>query len=100
MDLVYRSGGIYLGFISNNYLFSRDGVYMGWIDGNYVWDSFGRFRGTLINRDGYKYIWYNQLVMPPNNRTPKTAPTNITPPTNPVAVISPVNPPVGYKDSF
>ena len=41
MKPIYKMSGMYLGFISNGFLFSRDGDYLGWIDGQYVWDRVG-----------------------------------------------------------
>jgi len=31
---IFKSNGIYLGFLHMGNVFSRDGVYLGWVEGN------------------------------------------------------------------
>lgn len=92
---IFRSDGRYLGFIKDDFLYSRDGIYLGWIEGQIAWDKNGNFRGVLID----KYILLDKYTIPPTTRTPKISP-NVMAPTNPPANIPPVNPPTGLIDGF
>jgi hypothetical protein len=96
MSSIYKSTGIYLGFISNGSLFSRDGVYLGWIEGQFVWDTAGKFRGQLWNE---KYIVINRFAVPPVPKPPRPVPPTPGLP-NPPPNIVPITLPIGWVDSF
>ncbi len=96
---IFKSNGYYLGFIFNDFLFSRDGVYLGWIEGNFVWDTAGKFRGSVTDITGQKYVLINRFTIPPVPRSPKPAPQSPVLP-NPPANIQPVSLPLGFIDSF
>lgn len=97
MQYIYKISGIYLGFIVNGTLYSRDGDYLGWIEGRFAWDTTGRFRGQIWNE---KYIITNRFGVQPLPKTPRPepeeAPTLPDPPPN----IGPVTLPTGWADSF
>jgi len=96
MNHIFKSTGIYIGFIANGFLFSRDGEYLGWIENTFVWDAKGRFRGQIWQE---KYIIYNPFAVSPVPRTPRSAPQMpVVPP--PPANIGPVTLPTGWADSF
>ena len=97
---IFKSSGNYLGFITNNFIFSRDGVYLGWVDENkYVWDTSGRYKGGLSTIGEYEYIVRHQYTMSPVPRAPKiTPPTPAIPP--PVPNIPPINLQIGFEDGF
>lgn len=97
MRPIFKSTGIYVGFILNGALFSRDGDYLGWLEGNYVWDAkSGRFRGQVWND---KYITVDQFAVQPLPKQTKAKPA--TPPLpHPPPNISPVALPTGWIDSF
>lgn len=96
---IFRSNGNYIGFVSNNNIFSRDGIYLGWIDGALVWDSQGNFRGQIINIASNNYILKNTFSISPIPRIPKIPPIPPTPPTPP-SNIPPITLPIGFVDSF
>jgi len=97
---IFKSTGNYLGFIINDFFFSRDGVHLGWLEqGKFVWDTKGNFKGLLTGINNNFYILVNKLAIPPFSRAPKTAPNNpVIPP--PPPNISPISLPVGYIDAF
>lgn len=97
---IFKSSGNYLGFISGNFIFSRDGVYLGWVDENkYVWDTNGRYRGRLSAVGEFEYILRQQYTMPPVPRAPKaTPPSPAIPP--PVPNIPSINLQIGIEDGF
>lgn len=98
MDIKYlfKTNGLYTGFIHDGNIFSRDGVYIGWLDGKYVWDSAGNFRGELHDD---KFILKNQLIIPASSR-PSKAPPLVPQLPNPAPNILPYVPPVGFTDAF
>lgn len=97
MKLIFRTNGIYIGFIKNNYIFSRDGEYLGWVEeNNFCWDLKGRFKGQIYMD---KYIILNQFTVIPLPRMPKMPPITPALP-NPPANIVPISLPVGFVDSF
>ena len=97
--LIYKSNGVYLGFISDGYIYSRDGDYLGWLDGNISWDISGKFRGILNVINGSNYILMDKFAILPLPRMPKTPlmkPVIPNPPPN----ITPIQLPVGFIDGF
>lgn len=96
MNFIFKSNGVYIGFISTGSLFSRDGEYWGWVENNYVWDSRGNFRGQIWNS---KYIIFNQFAVSPVPRLPKLPPSTPVLPQPPIN-LSPVTLPTGWSDSF
>jgi hypothetical protein len=97
MHFIFKTTGVYLGFIKDGNLFSRDGEYLGWVEGTHVWDKAGRFRGQLWN--GNKYIISNRFAVAPVPRPPKPVPPS-TPLPAPPANIAAVPLPTGWLDSF
>lgn len=96
---IYKTSGIYLGFLNNDLLFSRDGDYLGWTEGQFVWDSTGKFRGMIAEIKGNKYILKDRFSMPPLTKPPKAVNTAVNPPTAP-ANIAPITLPVNLVDAF
>ncbi|MEK7613802.1 MAG: 4-fold beta flower protein [Patescibacteria group bacterium] len=97
MNPIFRSNGIYIGFISSDgILFSRDGEYLGWVEDDFVWDSKGKFRGQLWNN---RYIILNKFAVSPIPRTPRLAPLNPIIPPPPVNIPA-VALPTGWSDAF
>lgn len=84
---IYLLNGFYFGFVSNGFLYSRDGICLGWLEGNFVWDLEGRFRGSILERDGHKYILRKRFGLPPISRPPKS----------PISPVSPLAPPENIK---
>ena len=68
---VYKSNGIYLGFIRNGFLFSRDGICLGWIENDFIWDTQGQFKGLLYEINGHKYVVVNRFTLKPAQRSSK-----------------------------
>ena len=96
MNSIFRSTGIYIGFILNGMLFSRDGEYLGWIEDNFVWDSRGKFRGQIWNEN---YIIFNKFAVSPIPRIPRPyPPTPVLPP--PPANLPAIILPTGWIDAF
>jgi hypothetical protein len=96
----FKSTGQYLGFVFNDYIFSRDGVYLGWLENNgLVWGADGQFRGVLIQRDGNYYVWRNQYTASPLPKSPRATPVAPSLPP-PVSNINAFALPLGYHDSF
>lgn len=98
---IFKSNGIYLGFIrEDNYFFSRDGVYLGWIENGFAWDTNGQFRGKLMGINQHNYILKNMYAVPPIPKNPKTvqplSPSISTPQSN----IPPIDLPFGLTDGF
>src|SRR3989338_3230192 len=92
VEYIFKTNGIYFGFIHDNSLFSRDGIYLGWIETRFVSDSNGHFRG-------YKFILRNMFLFPPLPKIPSVRPPS--PPIPPhVSNIPPIIIPVGFKDAF
>lgn len=97
---IYKSNGLYFGFITNGYLYSRDGIYLGWIEGQFVWDTRGQFRGAIVDVAGNKLILIKRFTLVPPQRTPRPAPTTpITVPNSP-SNISAISLSVEFKDGF
>lgn len=96
MTPIFRTNGMYLGFMLNSFLFSRDGEYLGWIENNYFWNSEGKFLGQIWQE---KYIIFNQFAVPPVPKNPRIAPTTPAIPPPP-ANISPTTLSTGWKDAF
>lgn len=94
---VFKSTGVYVGFIVNGSLYSRDGEYLGWIEGKHVWDAAGRYRGQLWHDD--RYIIFNRFGVTPVPRAPKPSPAPQALP-NPPANIPAIALPTGWQDSF
>lgn len=99
MLFIFKSSGQYLGFISNNNLFSRDGLYLGWVENNNVWGSDGQYRGQLVTINGKTYILKNIYIIPPIPKPPRAIPSIPTLPP-PQANISPIILDIGLKDAF
>lgn len=97
---IYKSNGTYLGFIWNNFLFSRDGEYLGWLEGTAVWDKHGTYRGQLFEQGGNTFIIVNQLIIQPVPRNPKLLPPLRPALPNPPPNVSPINLPIGFVDAF
>lgn len=96
---IFKTNGNYLGFVNNDFLFSRDGVYLGWLEGNFVWDKSGNFRGSLMDLSAHHYILSNKFAVPPIPKTPIIAP--ITPPLPPPpSNIAAAPAPFGLLDAF
>jgi hypothetical protein len=95
-DYIFKSNGIYLGFIENGNLFSRDGAFLGWMDNVHAWDSSGRYRGQRWNQ---RYIITNTFALAPLPRPPRQAPS-VPPLPDPPANIHPITLPTGWKDAF
>jgi len=99
-NYIFKSSGIYFGFIVNNYLFSRDGVYLGWLENNLVWDGqTGQFRGELLKIGNYYYVVMNLYSLRPLPKKPIISPP---PPTSPLPSgnINMINLPIGFQDAF
>lgn len=96
---IFKSNGNYIGFISNNNIFSRDGVYLGWLDNGLAWDFNGNFKGQVIESSQHTYILKNSFSINPIPRLPKIRPITPMPPIPP-ANIMPISLPIGYVDSF
>lgn len=98
---IFRSDGVYIGFVKEGYIYSRDGIYLGWLDGKYAWDRKGFFRGVLTDIDNEKsLILLNKFSIPPTQRISKEA-ENIIPPPDPVPNIKPpMQLPIGIIDGF
>ena len=101
MDFVFRPTGLYLGFIVNGVLFSRDGVYLGWAESSFVWDAAGRFRGQLLNThvQNNKYLVYNKFGVQPVPKPPRDAPIPPALPPPPQNIAS-ISLPTGWGDAF
>jgi hypothetical protein len=102
MQFVFKSSGIYLGFISGTSLFSRDGEYLGWIEGLHVWDPQGRYRGQLwsaVPNSPNKYVITNRFRVAPVPRPAKPIPAKPPLPAPP-ANLAPVILPTGWADAF
>jgi hypothetical protein len=96
---IYKTSGVYLGFIRNGFLYSRDGIFLGWIDDDYVWGASGQFKGFLIELSGSKYILTKRFVLKPSPRSPKSVPAEVALP-NPPANVPPISLPVDLIDAF
>jgi hypothetical protein len=95
MKYIFKSNGIYLGFVQGDYLFSRDGEYLGWIEGNLVWDKTGDYRGYLEG----DYILRNLYSIKPVPRVPRVTPVSQPLPVPPVNKV-PMILSVGVTDAF
>mgnify|MGYP001582947265 CR=1 FL=1 len=96
---IFKSNGNYIGFISDNNIFSRDGLYLGWVENKLVWDAKGSFRGQLLNFNSNNYIFKNSFSIPPIPRIPKIPPIPPVPPIPPINIL-PIALPIGYEDAF
>jgi len=96
---IHRSNGIYLGFVKDDNLFSRDGVYMGWLESDFVWDSRGQFRGVVLKIGDVNYMVMDRFVMSPPQRSAKPIPSTPVVP-NPPPNIQPIELPVKLRDAF
>ena len=99
MTPIFKANGVYLGFIQNNFLFSRDGLPLGWIEGNFAWDTSGKFRGVLSEHAGHSYILLNKLAIPPLPKSPKVLPANVILPSPEPNIIARMLP-LGWVDAF
>jgi len=100
MTPIYKSSGIYLGFIHNNYLFSRDGIYLGWMNGqNYVWDTHGNYAGQLKQYNARNYIVRHVYNLAPVSKFPQPMPVTPALP-NPPPNVPPIPLPIGEQDAF
>lgn len=97
MQYIYRTNGIYLGFIANGMIFSRDGDYLGWLESKFAWDPSGRFKGQLWDT---RYIIINRFGVQPLPKTPRPAPNEPPALPDPPPNIAPVSLPTGWADSF
>lgn len=101
MNYIFKSSGIYFGFIINNYLFSRDGVYLGWLENNLVWDGqTGQFRGQLHKMNEYFYVVINLYALRPLPKKPVTPPSSPVSPLPSHINISAITLPIGFQDAF
>jgi len=100
MIQIYKSTGLYLGFIYNQNLFSRDGNYLGWVNGqNYVWDKNGNYAGQLKQYNGRYSIVKHIYDLSPVSKIPQPFPeTPILP--NPPPNLPEISLPVGEVDAF
>ncbi|MCL4200573.1 hypothetical protein KJZ67_04525 [Patescibacteria group bacterium] len=96
--LIYKSNGLYLGFIRNGFLYSRDGVYMGWLENDFVWDANGQFKGVLLKIGDYSYILTKRFTLKPTPRTPRIASNQAAIPNPPS--INPISLPVELMDAY
>lgn len=96
MNSIFRSNGIYIGFISNGIFFSRDGEYLGWVEDGFVWDSKGKFRGQIWNE---YYIIFNKFAVSPIPRVPRITPSVPALPPPPANISATALPP-GWSDAF
>ncbi len=96
---IFKSNGNYIGFVSDNNIFSRDGVYLGWIENKLVWDAKGNFRGQLFNINNHNYILKSSFSIPPIPRIPKISPIPPVPPIPPINIL-PITLSIGYEDAF
>jgi len=100
---IFKSDGKNLGFIRDNYVFSRDGIYLGWVEkkeeNNLVWDVEGKYRGVLREDKGNYYILTKKFEISPISRIPKKVP-NISLPPDPPKNIPPIVLPVDAEDAF
>lgn len=73
---LFKSSGQYIGFLYNDFIYTRDGNFLGWLDSDIkvVWGKSGSYKGKLVNIDGHYYILRNLLEMPPIPQTPKRTP--------------------------
>jgi hypothetical protein len=99
-NLSFYSSGHYLGFSELGNLYSRDGQYLGWIeDDNTVWDKNGKYRGTITEIVGHRYILRSIFVLPPIPKPPKPAPNASVIP-DPPPNVPPIKLDLGYQDAF
>ena len=96
---IFTSRGQYLGFIDNNYFYSRDGESLAWVDGINIWDKDGDFRGKITELDGHKYILKNIYEVSPVPKPPKKIPPPISL-VAPASNISPISLRIGFRDAF
>jgi len=96
---IYLSNGFYFGFMSNGFLYSRNGICLGWLEGKFVWDLEGKFRGTIVDINGNKYILKQRFGLSPISR-PARGPVAPITPVAPAPNIKPANLPVEVVDAF
>lgn len=99
MISIFKTNGVYLGFIHENNIFNRDGIYLGWLENQFAWGSDGQYRGQLKNIGDSSYILRNIYSAPPVPKTPRSIPTP-PPIPNPPPNIAPISPDIGLKDAF
>ncbi len=97
---IFKSNGIYLGFIRGGFLYSRDGEYLGWMEGSFVWDNGGNFRGVLTLISGNYYILLNKLGIPPVPKPPRQPPKYPISLPGPKANTAPIQLSIGLVDGF
>ena len=95
----FRTTGIYIGFIFNGFVFSRDGEYLGWQEGQNIWGKDGQFKGSVYELNGAHYILKNRFQISPIPRMPKLPPL---PPTPPIPQLNklPILVGIGLEDAF
>lgn len=91
---LFKSTGIYAGFIYEGNIFSRDGEYFGWVEGTNVWDRNGNYRGQIYLGN---YVVKSLFVISPVPRVPKATPATPQFP-NPPPNRLPITLPVGFVD--
>lgn len=97
---IFRSSGQYIGFVSEQNLFSWSGEYLGWIDDQkFVWDKNGIFRGQLIQINNNYYIIKNKYLIPPISKNARASAPNPAIPA-PLAPLPPISLPLGTEDAF
>jgi len=99
LKYIHLTNGNYLGFISNNSLFSRDGIYLGWIDGNTVWDKNGQYRGQISEINDVFYILKHKFSVNPIPRVPRAQPVAPTAPV-PISNRTPIIVPLPLMDGY
>ena len=97
---IYKSSGLYIGFILQDNFFRWDGKYLGWLDNqNFIWDKDGNFRGQLVEKNGNHYALKNSFQIPPVSKPARPVPVTPIPPT-PSGPVSPISLPIGEEDAF
>jgi len=72
MTSIFRWCGVYVGFLTDQWLFDANGRYLGWYDGDMqVWRADGVGLGRIVDRH---YILRDQRATPPVRRTPRVPP--------------------------
>jgi hypothetical protein len=97
---IHLSNGTYFGFISNDFLYTRDGAYIGWVEKDKsVWDKHGKYRGHIVTVGEANYIFKHKFLIAPIPKTPRVVPA--TPAVPPPAVNRvPIIVPLPYEDAF
>lgn len=97
---IYKSTGLYIGFILQDNFFSWDGKFLGWLDNqSFIWDRDGNFRGQLVEKNGIHYILRNSFQIPPLSKPARSVSPSPIPPT-PSAPVPSIILPIGVEDAF